>query len=77
MKPGEREWQDYFRRTLPDAPREEHIARYEHHMKYGPARDYRTELVFEAYVNHRTDVIFLSGLPDVAESRPSSPAYDQ
>ena len=23
---------------------------------------------FEAYVNHRTEVIFLAGLPDVAES---------
>ncbi len=32
-------------------------------------RDYWTEFMFQAYVNHRTEVIFLAGLPDVAESR--------
>ena len=72
LHPGEREWQAYFRRTLPDAPLQDRIARYEHHMKFGPTRDYWTEFVFEAYVNHRTDVIFLAGLPDVPESRPHS-----
>jgi len=72
LRPGEREWQAYFRRTLPDAPPEKRIARYEHHMKYGPTRDYWSEFVVEAYVNHRTEVIFLAGLPDVAESRPYS-----
>ncbi|MEE9383009.1 MAG: hypothetical protein V3V08_06295 [Nannocystaceae bacterium] len=66
------EWQAYFRRTLPDAPAEDRIARYEHLMKFGPARDYWTKFVFEAYLNHRSDVIFLKGLPDVAESRPHS-----
>jgi hypothetical protein len=72
VHPGEREWQAYFRRTLPDAPLRDRIARYEHHMKFGPTRDYWTEFVFEAYVNHRSDVIFLKGLPDVPESRPHS-----
>jgi hypothetical protein len=41
-------------------------------MKFGPARDYCSEFVFEAYVNHRSNVIFLSGLPDIPESRPHS-----
>jgi hypothetical protein len=49
----------------------------EHHMKFGPARDYWSEFVFEAYVNHRSDVIFLAGLPDVAESRPHSRVNSQ
>jgi hypothetical protein len=66
---GECEWLSYFERTLPDAPTEDRIATYEHHMKFGPARDYWSEFVFEAYVNHRSDVIFLKGLPDVPESR--------
>ncbi len=72
LNPEVREWQAYFRRTLPDAPLQDRIAHYEHHMKFGPARDYWTEFVFEAYVNHRTEVIFLEGLPDVPESRPHS-----
>ena len=32
-------------------------------MKFGPVRDYWTEFVFEAYVNHRPDVIFLAVKP--------------
>jgi hypothetical protein len=69
------EWQAYFRRNLPEAPSRERIAAYERHLKYGPTRQYWTEFVFEAYVNHRKDAIFLAGLPDVPESRPHSSAY--
>jgi len=72
IETSEREWQSYFQRTLPDAPAEARIAAYEHHMKFGPARDYWTEFVFEAYANHRSDVIFLKGFPDIPESRPHS-----
>ena len=50
----------------------ERIADYEQHSKFGPTRDYWTEFVFEAYIHHRSDVIFLAGLPDLAESRPHS-----
>ena len=72
IEPGEREWLAYFQRTLPNVPTKARIAAYEHHMKFGPTRDYWTEFVFEAYVNHRSGVIFLKGLPDVPESRPHS-----
>lgn len=72
IEPGRLEWQAYFRRTLPDAPIVDRVVAYEHHMKFGPSRDYWTEFVFETYVNHRSDVIFLKGLPDVPESRPHS-----
>ncbi len=72
VETGQREWQAYFDRDLPDAPPEERIASYQRLMKYGPVRGYWSEFVFEAYVNHRTEVIFLTGLPDVAESRPHS-----
>jgi hypothetical protein len=63
-------WQAYFRRTLPDAPAHARLAAYEHHMKYGPTRRYWNDFVFEGYVNHRQDAIYLAGLPDVPESRP-------
>lgn len=72
IDPNEREWIAYFQRTLADTPSGNPIAGYENHMKFGPARDYWTEFVFEAYVNHRSDVIFLKGLPDVPESCPHS-----
>lgn len=72
IEPDEREWLAYFDRTLPTASESNRIAAYTHHMKFGPTRDYWSKFVFEAYVNHRFEVIFLRGLPDVPESRPCS-----
>lgn len=72
VMPREYEWQQYFRRVLPDAPLQARREAYERHMKFGPSTAYWNEFVFEAYVNHNSDVIFLAGLPDVPESRPHS-----
>ncbi|MDN5849856.1 MAG: hypothetical protein L0H63_09510 [Nitrococcus sp.] len=72
IESGERAGLAYFERPLPDASEADRIAAYAQHMKFGPTRDYWSEFVFEAYVNHRFDVIFLRGLPDVPESRPHS-----
>lgn len=77
IKSDESEWQAYFSRTLPDTSIEERVVAYEHHMKFGPTRNYWTEFVFEAYVNHRSDVIFLTGLPDMPESLPHSRVNSQ
>lgn len=72
LKPGIHEWQAYLCRTLPDAPKQARIGANERHMKYGPTRTYWNDFVFEGYVNHRTEAIYLAGLPDVPESRPHS-----
>jgi len=58
----------YFARTLPGASR----AAYERHMKYGLTNSYWTEFVFEGYVNHQAEAIYLAGLPDIEKSRPHS-----
>jgi hypothetical protein len=72
MYPGSSEWTAYFDRVLPCALR---LQTFERHMKYGPSRYYWTEFVFEAYVNHRTEAIFLAGLPDLPHTRPHSREY--
>ncbi|MBI5525186.1 MAG: hypothetical protein HY897_02550 [Deltaproteobacteria bacterium] len=77
MKPALCEWQAYFCRTLPDAPQQVRLDAYEQHMKYGPTRGYWNDFVFEGYVNHRTEAIYLAGLPDVPESRPHSEVNSQ
>lgn len=41
-------------------------------MKYEPTREYWSDYVFEAYVNHQADAIYLASLPDVPEIRPHS-----
>jgi hypothetical protein len=62
-------WLEYFRRTLPATAG---FGDYKRHMKYGPTREYWNDYVFEAYVNHRAEAIYLAGLPDIPESRPHS-----
>jgi hypothetical protein len=62
----------YWSRVLPQGLPQARIEAYERHMKYAPTRDYWNEFVLEGYVNHRTEAIFLAGLPDVPESRPHS-----
>ena len=42
----------------------------ENMMKFGLSNDYWNETIFQAYVNHKPDVIYLKGLPDVSSTRP-------
>jgi hypothetical protein len=63
------DWLAYFRRTFPATAG---FDDYERHMKYGPTREYWNDYVFEGYVNHQADAIYLAGLPDIPESRPHS-----
>ena len=77
LQPGLCDWQAYFRRTLPEAPQQARLDAYERHMKYGPTRAYWNDFVFEAYVNYRTEVIYLTGVPDVPESRPHAAVNEQ
>ncbi len=72
IAPGEDEWLAYMDRVLPAEASEKRQTAYLQHMKYGPVRNYWPEFVLEAYVNFKPEVIFLEGLPDVAESRPCS-----
>ena len=75
LQPGMLDWLAYFSRTFASNP-QARIEDYERHMKYGPTRAYWNDFVFEAYVNHRQEVIYLAGLPDVPGSRPHSGAND-
>jgi hypothetical protein len=69
VHPDGADWLAYFRRTSPATAG---FGDYEHHMKYGPTREYWNDYVFEAYVNNQADAIYLAGLPDIPESRPHS-----
>jgi hypothetical protein len=69
LQPGPPDWLAYFSRTFGRTPC---VDDYERHMRYGPTREYWNDFVFEGYVNHRTEAIYLTGLPDIPESRPHS-----
>ncbi|WP_247886779.1 plasmid pRiA4b ORF-3 family protein [Azospirillum sp. SYSU D00513] len=42
-------------------------------LKHGPTINYWNEYIFQAYSNHRSDAIFLAGVPDLRESLPHAP----
>lgn len=82
IAPGKQEWTAFLNRTMPKTglpgsrpapgqtgPPDTHPA-LEFLMKYGLGHNYWHEFVLLAYVNHRYDVILLTGLPDVPDSLP-------
>jgi hypothetical protein len=72
MEPTASVWRQYLDRTLPKTKLADRAKAYKSLMKHGLDERYWFEYVFEAYVNHDAGVVFLTGLPDVAESRPHS-----
>ncbi len=74
LEPPFEQWQAFFERTLHKTKITDRTIAYRDLMKNGLAANYWHEYVFEGYMNHRDEVIFLAGLPDVAASRPHSRA---
>jgi hypothetical protein len=69
---GEPEWQAFLARTLPKVKAPDERAAYFALMKWGLSLRYWPEYIFEAYCGHEREAVYLTGLPDVAESRPHS-----
>jgi hypothetical protein len=65
-------WRQYLDRTLPKTKIADSARAYKTLMKRGLDERYWFEYVFEAYADHDGGAVFLTGLPDVAESRPHS-----
>jgi hypothetical protein len=84
VAPGKAEWLDFLNRTMPrtglpiSRPAQAEMEPGSGYpaldalMKYGLSRYYWHEFIFQAYHDHRHDVILLMGLPDVPESLPHS-----
>jgi hypothetical protein len=78
----EKDWMDFFERNLPKVNMKDRVSAYEFFMKYGlsrqqmkyarPCMHYWNEYIVEGYVGHTNNMILLSGLPDIALSRPHS-----
>lgn len=68
-------WEQYLERTLGGARPKYPGGSYAGLMKYGLSPRYWPEFVFEAYAGHRSEAIFLLGLPDVDGSRPHGKGF--
>lgn len=62
----------YFDRVRAKVKIDDPVAAYEHVMKWGETRTQWCEYIFEAYMNHTEEFIFLKGYPDDPASRPHS-----
>ena len=67
---GKANWTSYLSKSLIGLTVPEKRRRLGELLKYGREPNDWSEFIIRAYHNHRHDAIFLSGMPDVSESRP-------
>lgn len=67
---SEDKWLKFIERNLSRTKHTDTQRAYEHFMKYGLTKFYWLEYIFEAYVNHTSDLVLLTGFPDVKASLP-------
>jgi hypothetical protein len=67
---GKADWTAYLSKSLIGLTAPEKRRRLHEFLKYGREPNSWNEFVFKAYHHHRSDAIFLTGLPDVPGSLP-------
>ncbi|MDD2760109.1 MAG: hypothetical protein PHH11_07430 [Methylomonas sp.] len=70
VNPDKNGWLAYLARTITGKKSKTTAANLEQLMKQGLSPCYWHEYIFEAYLDARNEVIFLTGLPDIQSSRP-------
>ena len=70
LDPDKKSWIAYLNRTIGGKKTRTTASSLENLMKYGLSENYWHEYIFESYDNHRPEVVFLKGLPDIRSSRP-------
>jgi hypothetical protein len=64
------EWMLFFKRHIKN--KENANKEYYKFMKYGPSQNYWNEYIMDAYNGYNSDVIFLTGIPDLPKTLPHS-----
>jgi hypothetical protein len=67
---SEEQWVEYFKRQGISKEILGFEQKLQEHMKSGRERTYWSEFIFWAYLHHRSDVVFLTGLPDQVSTQP-------
>ena len=68
----ENSWISFFERNLEKMNKKDQSTAYAFLLKYGLNRNYWNEYIFQGYVNHQNEVIYLAGYPDIPLSMPHS-----
>lgn len=72
INPSPLGWVEYLNRTVSKKKTRTTASSLDNLMKYGLSYNYWNEYIHQSYVNHRHNVIFLEGLPDMSSTRPHS-----
>jgi len=67
------EWVDFFERNSIGRKDSELEIKLQSFLKHGRSANYWNEFIVEAYAGYRKEVIFLQGIPDLANTRPHAP----
>src|SRR3990167_408732 len=67
---AEKDWLDFIDRNLSSVKCKDMDQAYYYFMKYGLNKLYWPEYIFQAYVNHTSNAIWLTGFPDKPETLP-------
>ena len=65
-----KDWIDFLRRNMVGMKAYSEAEALHRLMKFGPRKNYWNEFVFLAYHHHQSNVIFLSGIPDLKSTLP-------
>ena len=67
---SEESWIQFIERNLQHSKHKDKEQAYNQFMKYGLTNLYWPEYIFQAYVNHKPNMILLTGFPDKPETLP-------
>ena len=70
MESTKDDWTQFLKRTLVKDHGENDRDRLHQLLKYGLSTNYWNEYVFQAYINHQTQAVFLAGIPDLKATLP-------
>ncbi len=74
---NQKDWEDYFSKTILKTKKNPPIVKYSEFMKYGPVQGYWNKYISLAYNDYADNVIYLEGLPGETGGSPhSSPGMD-
>lgn len=65
-------WEAFFDRNIKVTGKQDRKKAYESLMKYGKNKYFWNEYIFEGFMNYQTDMIMLTGFPDIPLSMPHS-----
>jgi len=73
---SKQDWLDYFSRQNIRKNEVGFENRYYNHLKFGNEKMYWSQYIFYGYLQHRSDVVYLTGVPDQVSTQPHHDKFE-